>query len=68
MDPLTRYFTLTTKLPVVAPAGIESQIVAPSELVYGTVAVVVFWVPMNETIPEEPKFAPVIKKGVPTGP
>jgi len=59
---------LTMRLPVVAPTGIESNILIPSELVYGSVAVVVLFVPRNATAPEEPKFAPRITIGVPTEP
>ena len=57
--------TVTTTLPVVAPAGTGTRMVVAFQLV--GVAVV----PLNVTVLApcvEPKFAPVIVTGVPTDP
>lgn len=55
-------FTVTTTLPEVAPAGTGTTIVVPFQLLGLAV------VPLNVTVPVEPKFVPVIVIGVPAGP
>jgi len=55
-------FTVTTTLPVVAPVGTGTTI----ELALQVVGVAV--VPLNVTVPVEPKFVPVIVTDVPTAP
>lgn len=55
-------FTVTTTLPVVAPVGTGTTI-EPALQVVG-VAVV----PLNATVPVDPKFVPVIVTDVPTAP
>jgi len=55
-------FTVTTMLPVVAPVGTGATIDPAPQLV--GVAVV----PLNVTVPVEPKFVPVIVTDVPVAP
>jgi hypothetical protein len=52
--------TVTTTFPVVAPVGTEVTIVVEFQLV------VVAVVPLNFTVPEDPKFVPVIVTALPT--
>jgi hypothetical protein len=54
--------TVTITLPVVAPAGTEVAMLVAVHVV--TVAVV----PLNVTVPVDPKFVPVIVTGAPTVP
>ena len=54
--------TFTTTFPVVAPAGTDVAMLVEVQLV------VVAAVPLNVTVPEDPKLVPVIVTGVPTGP
>ena len=54
--------TVTTTFPVVAPAGTDVAMLVEVQLV------VVAGVPLNVTVPEDPKFVPVIVTAVPTGP
>src|SRR5438045_41987 len=54
--------TVTTTLPVVAPAGTDVTILVALQLV------VVAAVPLNATVPAAPKFVPVMVTDVPTGP
>jgi hypothetical protein len=69
-DPVTVKFTpllatpptVTTTFPVVAPDGTVVTIVVEFQLL------VVAVVPLNVTVPEDPKFVPVIVTCVPTAP
>ena len=54
--------TVTTTFPVVAPAGTDVAMLVEVQLV------VVAGVPLNVTVPEDPKLVPVIVTAVPTGP
>jgi hypothetical protein len=54
--------TVTTTFPVVAPAGTDVTMLVALQLV------VVAVVPLNVTVPEDPKFVPVIVTAVPTAP
>jgi hypothetical protein len=54
--------TVTTTFPVVAPAGTDVTMLVEVQVV------VVAAVPLNVTVPEDPKFVPVIVTAVPTGP
>ena len=54
--------TVTTTFPVVAPAGTDVAMLVEVQLV------VVAGVPLNVTVPEDPKLLPVIVTAVPTGP
>ena len=54
--------TVTTTVPVVAPVGTVVTMVVEFQLV------VVVVVPLNFTVPEDPKFVPVIFTAVPTAP
>jgi hypothetical protein len=54
--------TFTTTFPVVAPAGTDVAMLVEVQLV------VVAGVPLNVTVPEDPKLLPVIVTAVPTGP
>jgi hypothetical protein len=54
--------TVTTTFPVVAPDGTVVTIVVEFQLL------VVAVVPLNVTVPEDPKFVPVIVTCVPTAP
>src|SRR5262250_2096046 len=55
-------FTVTTTFPVVAPVGTDvAMLVAPQLVVVATV-------PLNVTVPVDPKFVPVIVTAMPTGP
>ena len=54
--------TVTTTFPVVAPDGTEVTMFVEFQLV------VVAVVPLNFTVPEDPKFVPVIVTPVPTAP
>ena len=54
--------TITTTFPVVAPVGTDVAMLVAVQVV------VVAGVPLNVTVPEDPKFDPVIVTAVPTGP
>ena len=54
--------TLTTTFPVVAPDGTDVATLVDVHVV------VVAAVPLNVTVPEDPKFIPVIVTAVPTAP
>jgi hypothetical protein len=54
--------TVTTTFPVMAPDGTDVAMLVTLQLV--AIAVV----PLNVTVPEDPKFVPVIVTAVPTGP
>jgi hypothetical protein len=54
--------TVTTTFPVVAPDGTDVAMLVAVQLV------VVAAVPLNVTVPEDPKFRPVIVTAVPTAP
>jgi hypothetical protein len=54
--------TVTTTFPVVAPVGTDVAMLDEVQLV------VVAGVPLNVTVPEDPKLVPVIVTAVPTGP
>ena len=54
--------TVTTIFPVVAPAGTDVAMLVEVQLV------VVAGVPLNVTVPEDPRLVPVIVTAVPTGP
>ena len=54
--------TVTTTFPVVAPVGTDVAMLVEVQLV------VVVGVPLNVTVPEDPKLVPVIVTAVPTGP
>jgi hypothetical protein len=54
--------TVTTTFPVVAPDGTVVTIVVEFQLL------VVAVVPLNVTVPEDPKFVPLIVTCVPTAP
>ena len=54
--------TVTTTFPVVAPAGTDVAMLVDVQ------AVVVAVVPLKVTVPEDPKFVPVIVTPVPTAP
>ena len=54
--------TVTTTFPVVAPAGTDVAMLVALQLV------VVAVVPLNVTVPVDPKFVPVIVTAVPTAP
>src|SRR5438552_3251572 len=54
--------TVTTTLPVAAPAGTDVTMLVALQLV------VVAAVPLNATVPAAPKFVPVMVTAVPTGP
>jgi hypothetical protein len=54
--------TVTTTFPVLAPVGTEVTMVVEFQLV------VVAVVPLNLTVPEDPKFVPVIVTALPTVP
>ena len=54
--------TFTTTFPVVAPVGTDVAMLVEVQLV------VVAGVPLNVTVPEDPKLLPVIVTAVPTGP
>src|SRR5215471_15726391 len=53
---------VTTTLPVVAPLGTEVEILVELQLVVAAVT------PLNVTVPEAPKFVPVMVTAVPTAP
>jgi len=54
--------TVTTTFPVMAPVGTDVAMLDEVQLV------VVASVPLNITVPEDPKLVPVIVTAVPTGP
>ena len=54
--------TVTTTFPVVAPLGTVVAMLVEVQLVVDAV------VPLKVTVPDDPKFVPVIVTGVPTGP
>lgn len=53
---------VTTTLPVVAPTGTEVAMLVAVHVVTAAV------IPLNVTVPVDPKFAPVIVTGVPAAP
>jgi hypothetical protein len=54
--------TVTTTLPVVAPVGTDVAMLVEVQVDVAAA------VPLNVTVPEDPKFVPVIVTGVPTEP
>jgi hypothetical protein len=54
--------TVTTTFPAVAPVGTDVAMFVALQLVVAAT------VPLNVTVPEDPKFVPVIVTAVPTGP